>query len=201
LRIDVETGEVEDISAGRGLQLVAPNYLAFAPDGTLYFTDSGNWGDDDGRLLALPPSNGPAQIIAEGLAFANGIALGATGDTLFVVESSTPGVSEVSLSGSDRGKRSRIIEMPETVPDGIAVCRDGSLVIACYRPDTVYGWSSESGLSVIASDFTGLSLSAPTNVVFAGKTRDRLVTANLAGYHLTEVIDAGRQGLWMEFTF
>ena len=36
-------------------------------------------------------------------------------------------------------------------------------------------------------------LSAPTNIAFTGPGRDRLVSANLAGWHLTH-IDAGLVG-------
>jgi gluconolactonase len=200
LRIDVATGEVEDISSGGGVQLTSPNHLAFGRDGTLYISDSGEWGKDDGRLVAFSPPEGPAHVVADGLAFPNGLALDATGESLYVVESSAPGVSQFAVTKSKLGTSSRLIDMPATVPDGLAVCHDGSLVISCYRPDAVYSWSLGHGLSVIASDWTGLVLSAPTNIVFAGKNRDHLITANLAGYHLTEIADSGLRGLIMEFT-
>jgi hypothetical protein len=31
------------------------------------------------------------------------------------------------------------------VPDGIAVAMDGSLVLACYRPDIIYRWREDLG--------------------------------------------------------
>ncbi len=200
LQIDVTTGEVQDFSEGRNAILSVPNYLAFSSSGTLYVSDSGSWGKNDGRVLAFPPGGADAQVVADGLAFANGLAVGVSGADLLVVESSTPAVTRVSIADSDYGHKSRVIEMPGTVPDGVAVCRDGGLVIACYRPDSVFSWSTDNGLSVLAQDPTGLTLAAPTNVVFAGPNRDRLVTANLAGYHLTEVTGAGLTGAVLAYT-
>lgn len=195
VRIDIETGEVDDISSNRGVELAVPNHLAFAPDGTLYVSDSGTWGADDGRVIAFARDNGPAEVVSHGLAYANGVALDARADLLYVVESRAPGVGQLSLTGPRSGDYSRIIEMPGTVPDGLAVCVDGSLVVCCYRPDAVYSWSAAEGLADLATDSLGLSLSAPTNVAFVGPDRDRLITANLAGRHLTEIVESGRQGI------
>jgi gluconolactonase len=200
LRIDVETGEVADMSSNRGVKLSVPNHLVFAPDGNLYVSDSGTWGSDDGRVIAFAPNDGPAAVIHDGLAFANGLALDAPSEVLYVVESRAPGVGQLALTGPRSGEYTRIIDMPGTVPDGLAVCTDGSLVISCYRPDAVYSWSTTHGLTDLAADPLGLSLSAPTNVAFVGADRDRLVTANLAGRHLTEIVKSGRQGMLMRHT-
>src|SRR5215218_2655911 len=35
--------------------LTLPNYPAFGPDGTLYLSDSGAWGANDGRVFRLGP--------------------------------------------------------------------------------------------------------------------------------------------------
>ena len=66
------------------------------------------------------------------------------------------------------------------------------LLITCYRPDAVFAWDGTS-LETLVDDWTGLTLSAPTNVAFAGPSLDRLISSNLAGWHLTE-IDAGMVG-------
>src|SRR4051794_14086764 len=44
-----DDGEVRTVARG----LTFPNYPAFAADGTLYFSDSGSWAGDDGRVLRL----------------------------------------------------------------------------------------------------------------------------------------------------
>ena len=200
LSIDVQSGEVEDVTTDRGGALAVPNHLAFATDGTLYVSDSGTWGKDDGRIVAYGPSGNPPTVICAGLAFANGLALDESSEALYIVESSTPGISRISLSNNEVGLQSLVIEMPATVPDGIALCGDGSLVIACYRPDAIFTWHPSRGLSTLVIDGQGLTLSAPTNVTFAAARRDRLIAANLAGHHLTELVDHGLQGTVMGYT-
>src|SRR5215208_5679468 len=43
-----------------------PNYPAFAPDGTLYFSDSGAWGANDGRVVRLAP-DGSLELFSDAL--------------------------------------------------------------------------------------------------------------------------------------
>jgi hypothetical protein len=47
----LDDGAVRVVRDGLG----APNYPAFAPDGTLYVSDTGSWGADDGRVWRLSP--------------------------------------------------------------------------------------------------------------------------------------------------
>ncbi len=198
LSISVNDGDVSDFSTGKGVTLAVPNYLAFATDGTLYVSDSGAWGQDDGRVVVFSASEG-ARVLHSGLGFANGVALSADRKYLYVIESSNPRVGRISLA-AEGGAYSVLFEMPGMVPDGIAVCDDGTLVVACYRPDTVFLWSEADGVQTLSSDPLGLTLAAPTNVAFAGSNRDRLISANLAGYHLTEIVDSGRRGVTLPFT-
>src|SRR5919106_5496927 len=44
-------GEVHRIATRMGF----PNWPAFAPDGTLFVSDSGSWGADDGRIVRIDP--------------------------------------------------------------------------------------------------------------------------------------------------
>ena len=83
---------------------------------------------------------------------------------------STPGrlvACDIRSDGS-AGPRRVLAELPGTVPDGIAFATDGSIVIACYRPDIVYRWSSDLGLEVLAEDPEGTVVAAPTNCAFTG---------------------------------
>ena len=71
------------------------------------------------------------------------------------------------------------------VPDGVAVADDGSLIVACYRPDAILRWSSSAGLSILAWDPRGTVLAAPTNVAFVGDDLETLVVPNIGRWHLT----------------
>jgi gluconolactonase len=167
-----------------GRPLVLPNYPAFGPDGTLWLSDSGTWKADDGRLVALLP-DGSAHTVTDRLPrFTNGLAVSADGHLLYVVESLGPGVSAVDLD--DPGAPpTDVVRLPGTVPDGLAVLADGSLLISCYRPDQILHLAVDGTLTVVAEDPEGTLLAAPTNLCLAGPDLDHLVAANLNRWHLT----------------
>ncbi len=193
-RADPATGTAEPYSHGPADRpFVTPNYPVFDRSGRLYVSDSGEWGKDDGCLVVIEPDRTARVVSTEPAAFTNGLALSPDGAHLYVVESSLPGVSRVPLRpDGSAGPRELVVELPRTVPDGLAFTHDGRLLISCYRPDLVYIWDG-SAAEVLVEDWTGLLLSAPTNVAFGGADLGRLLSANLAGWHVTE-IEAGLRG-------
>jgi gluconolactonase len=167
-----------------------PNYPAFAEDGTLYFSDSGTWGQDDGRVFRLA-ADGTLELFSDALPhFPNGCAVTPDGRHLWMVESYAPTVNRFDLR---TGELEEMLRLDGTVPDGIAFTDDGGVVVSCYRPDRIVHIGSDGAVDVIAEDPQGTMLAAPTNVVFAGPNRDRLVSANLGRWHLT-LVDAGLRG-------
>lgn len=175
-----------------GRPLVLPNYPAFGADGTLWLSDSGTWKSDDGRLVALLP-DGSAHTVTDRLPrFPNGLAVSTDGRTLYVVESLGPGVSAIDLTAPGAPPVD-VVRLPGTVPDGLAVLTDGSLLISCYRPDQILHLAVDGRVTVVAEDPEGTLLAAPTNICLAGPGLDRLVAANLNRWHLT-LLDAGFVG-------
>jgi len=163
-----------------------PNWGAFGPDGTYYVSDSGAWKRRDGRLIAIRPGR-PAMVwSAESIDFPNGLAVTPDGSELWVLES-TPGclVAFSIRADGTAGARRVLVELPGTVPDGIAFATDGSVVIACYRPDIVYRWSSGSGLEVLGYDPEGTVLAAPTNCAFTGPDLGAICVPNIGRWHVT----------------
>ena len=67
----------------------------------------------------------------------------------------------------------------------MAITDDGGLIISCYRPDVIYRWHVDDGLTVIAADPRGTTIVAPTNVVFADHDHSLLVVPNLGRWHLS----------------
>jgi gluconolactonase len=175
-----------------GRRLVLPNYPAFGPDGTLYLSDSGTWGQDDGRLLRIEPDGAAAVLTREVERFTNGCAVSPDGRWLWVVESFDPRVHRVDLS-SPRPRPELVARIDGTVLDGLAFTADGGLLISCYRPDRIYHLDAEGELEVVAQDPQGTLLAAPTNVCFVGAGLDRVVSANLGRWHLT-LLDLGLRG-------
>lgn len=194
VRIDPSGGLVETYSTGPGdAALVTPNYPVFDSSGRLYVSDSGEWGANDGRVIVVERSGVATVASAEASGFTNGLAISPDGAFLYAVESTLPGISRLPLAvDGSLGPREVVVEMPRTVPDGLAFANDGRLLISCYRPDTIYLWDGSTNV-VLADDWTGLELSAPTNVAFGGADLDQLYSANLAANHVT-LIDAGLTG-------
>jgi sugar lactone lactonase YvrE len=105
---------------------------------------------------------------------------------LWVLES-TPGrlVRIPILADGSAGPREVLVDLPETVPDGIAFASDGSVVIACYRPDAVLRWRADLGIELLAHDPEGTELAAPTNCVFHGPDRSQIAVPNIGRWHVT----------------
>ena len=102
LRVDTATGAVEQVTDSvDGRRMVFCNNAAVASDGTVWFSDSStkfgidHWKDDfvqdtrTGRLLRLDPG-GRIDVVLDGLAFANGVALARDESYVAVAESGGP---------------------------------------------------------------------------------------------------------------
>jgi len=165
--------------------LVMPNYPAFGPDGTLYFSDSGRWKHDDGAVIAVA-ADGVAEVLDTTLSrFPNGCAVTPDGSELWMIQSLGPDVSRFDLRRA--GPPETVVTLPGTVPDGIAFTQEGGAVISCYRPDRIYYLGPDGSLDVLAEDPEGTLLAAPTNICFLGGDRRTLVSANLGRWHLTRL--------------
>jgi sugar lactone lactonase YvrE len=168
-----------------------PNWPAFAPDGTLFVSDSGGWGADDGRLVRIPVDGTVETFSREVPHFTNGCAVSPDGRWLWFVESYVPNVSRFDLA---TGTREHVLRLDGTVPDGVALTDEGGVIVSCYRPDRIVHVDADGRVETIAEDPQGTILSAPTNVAFVGERRDRLVSANLGRWHLT-LLDVGLRGV------
>ena len=166
----------------------SPNWGAFAADGTYYLSDSGEWGAGDGLLWRIPPGGAPEVWSEDVVNFPNGLALSEDGSTLYVLESLPGALVEVPIgTNGSAGERRLLCELDPAVPDGVALTKDGALYIACYRPDAVYRWHPDEGLSLVAEDPRGTVLAAPTNIVFVGERHDEIVVPNIGRWHVTRI--------------
>ncbi|MER9657525.1 hypothetical protein NKJ26_29410 [Mesorhizobium sp. M0152] len=89
----------------------------------------------------------------------------------------------VAVDGA-AGSRQVVVEGVRNVPDGVAFAPDGSLFISCYEPSRIYRWRQDRGLEVLIEDPAATTLAHPTNIAFKG---DKLYTANLGRWHITEI--------------
>lgn len=120
-------------------------------DGTMYFSDASSRytienivldvldGRPSGRLFAYQPLDGTLTLLADGLAFANGVAVAA--DQRYVLVNETFGyrISRIWLNGERAGEREILVDRLPGMPDGIARAPDGTYWVAMYglRPELV----------------------------------------------------------------
>ena len=105
--------------------------VAIAADGTVYFTDaSDRFGVDEfvldilehrprGRVLAYHPASGQTELVADGLYFANGIALAPDDASLVVAETSSYRLRRVWLAGERRGQIETLVDNLPGFPDNV----------------------------------------------------------------------------------
>ncbi|MCD4534915.1 SMP-30/gluconolactonase/LRE family protein [Nocardioides sp. cx-169] len=146
LRVDPASGAVETVtdSVG-GTPMRFCNNAAVASDGTVWFSDSSTrygierWKDDflqntrTGRLLRLN-TDGTVEVVLDGLAFANGVALSAAEDFVCVAESGARTVVRRWLTGNRAGMRDLLCSGLPGYPDNIARGSDGLIWVTIGSP-------------------------------------------------------------------
>ena len=194
-------GIISTYSSGtRNEPMSVPNYPAFDSRGNLYVCDSGGWKENDGRIYKIG-HDGEATVWNRTLReFPNGLCMGPNEQHLYVAMSlSPPRVDRIEINPDGScGRTETVVELPETVPDGVAFDSDGNLYISCYRPDAIYKFSQQHNLEVFAQDFEGTLMAAPTNIAFCGEDRDILLSTNLGRWHISRY-EAGLTGLSLHY--
>lgn len=141
LAADLRTAQCElllDSIDGRRIRLC--NNPSVAADGTIYFSESTTRHDYDevhwdvlegvpsGRLIAFRIGAAP-RVLADGLLFANGVAVAPDQSFVVVAESTALRLSRYWLSGPRQGTLDVFAELPG-LPDNVSVGSDGLLWVA-----------------------------------------------------------------------
>ena len=177
-----------------------PNYPVFDSLGNLYVSCSGGWYEDAGLIFKVMPGGETGVWERTSVSFPNGMCLSPDADYLYVVMSlNPPRVSRIRIQADgSAGDVEMVTELPKSVPDGVAFDTDGNLYISCYRPDRIYRLSPGGDLQVLAEDFEGTLIAAPTNIAFCGHDLDILISANLGRWHLTRY-EVGATGVPLNY--
>jgi sugar lactone lactonase YvrE len=146
LRVDTATGGIEPVTDRvDGVPMVFCNNAAIAADGTVWFSDSSRrfgleqWKDDlvqdtrSGRLLRLG-GDGDVEVVLDGLAFANGVALAADESYVAVAETGGRTVVRRWLTGPRAGQRDHLVRDLPGYPDNIARGSDGLIWVTVASP-------------------------------------------------------------------
>ena len=172
-----------------------PNFPVFGPDGSLYVSDSGSWDVADGVIYRLTPQGSGTVFHPGPFHYANGLAIDAAGEYLYVVETGRHCVVRIRIAEASAAVPEPVCR-PRSLrwmPDGLALDAAGNLYVTMYGSDRIYRIAPGGQPEVLVRDVLGVTLNRPTNCAFGGPAFDRLFIANLGGRHLS-VLDLGQRG-------
>ena len=132
--------------------------------------------------MRVPPGGGDAEVIeTRPLHFPNGLAI-ASDEAVYLLESFTP-----RLSVLRDGRLETIVDLPGTVPDGVALLAGGGFVIACYYPFWILHVSTAGDVETMLDDKAGIYFPMPTNVSFFGPELKSMAIAMLGGWSIRAI--------------
>ncbi len=88
----------------------------------------------DGRLLRYDPGANQAEVLLDGLQFANGIALSQNEDFVLVTETGNYRIVRYWLKGDKAGTHDIFMDNLPGIPDGISANGDGTFWLALFSP-------------------------------------------------------------------
>lgn len=187
LRLD-SAGKIMEKASSEydGKPLRAPNDLTLDPRGGFYFTDPGGSNEQNPvGTVHYVDARGKTHLVAEGLAFPNGIALSRDGRTIFVGESKHNRILSYDITAPGKAGRMRVFanlptkagEQIANEPDGICLDEAGNLYVAHYGMRQVQVLTPDGRLvrRYAAGNLT------TSNVAFGGARMDRLYVTGALG--------------------
>jgi len=174
-----------------GKPLRAPNDLTLdSKNGGFYFTDPGgsNANNPIGTVHYVD-AKGKTHLVAQGLAFPNGIVLRPDGKSLLVAESNHNRIFVYTVAAPGKvGERKIFANLPtkagdqiDNQPDGICLDQDGNLYVAHYGMHQVQVLSPSGKL---LRRYPGGNLTT-SNVAFGGANMDQLYITGALGEEKT----------------
>jgi len=191
-RLDPRTGLHETLAtAASGRPTTTPNFPFVDRRGRIWVSNSTSRTDvmdavsapaADGFLFRI--EHGRAEILADGLWFANGVTLDADERWVYVAETTAFRVSRFPIR-ADGGLGAREKYGPELgmefAPDGIAFDEAGNLWVACPGANAIGMITPEGAWDLAVRDPDARVFNLPTNICFGGSDRRTAYVGNLAG--------------------
>jgi gluconolactonase len=168
-----------------GQPLRAPNDLTLDPHGGFYFTDPGGSNEKNpiGTVHYVDPA-GKTHLVAQGLAFPNGIVLRTDGKLLVGESKHNRILIYEVLAPGKVGQKKVLAELPtkkgdqiDNQPDGMCLDEDGNLYVAHYGMRQVQVLSPDGKL---LRRYPAGNLTA-SNVAFGGPKMDQLYITGALG--------------------
>jgi len=165
LRID-QNKNVEVYANGfNGTKFNRPNDLVIDANGNIYFTDPKSYDKNilDGRIFFIDAKTKQIKLVADSLAFPNGINISPIDGKLYVGESAKQKIIRFDIvNNSSITNKEDFILLPGGDPDGIEFDVDGNLYAAHFGGKAVYIFSPD-GKQIQKIETPG---SKPTNLEF-----------------------------------
>lgn len=135
-------GRIDIISDGfNGEKFNRPNDIIFDGEEHIFFTDPKGYGKDvlDGRIFSLNIKTNELKMIADNLAFPNGIYISPLDNKLYVCESAKECIVRFEMNEENRlFNKEHFITLPGGDPDGIEFDNDGNLYVSHFGGQAVY---------------------------------------------------------------
>lgn len=193
-KLELETGRLERFARERRGKIQIPNFpVVDLQRGCLFVSDSHAFAEAGPGIWRLNLESGEGDLWYDSpLRFANGMALAAGGDEMYLAETFARRVVAIPIDDDgDPGTPVVIADSINRLPDGLAVDADGNLYIACYEPSRLYRLPPGGPIELLLDDPDAHILCHPTNCAFRGT---ELSIANLGRCHITHV-DVGTRGV------
>ncbi len=173
---DGKVGVVAEKFAGK--KFGGPNDLTVDADGNIYFTDPAGSSREKpvGKIYRVTPE-GEVSLLADDLAFPNGLDVDPANRFLYVIESQTAKVLKYDLpkKGQPLGRAEVFYALGGSGGDGCAFDADGNLWVADFsRPDTKKGRITVLSPAATVLGHIPVPAQLVSNVTFGGPDRDEL---------------------------
>lgn len=148
MRIDDGAPVVVASETTDGDPILYANSLDFAPDGAIWFSDASTrfgaraWGGtleasyleilehrSSGRLLRHDPASGETAVMLTGISFANGVAMGPSGEWLLFVETGETAVRRLWIKGDRQGDVEDVLTNLPGFPDNVKRDSNGGFLL------------------------------------------------------------------------
>lgn len=203
---NIGNGEVELLSLSgesivlmteaEGKRMPAPNFPFIDFKGRLWVSNSTVNPDidaslqrpvPDGSLVMIAPGKLPV-IAAEGIYFANGVALDLREEYVYVAETMKRRILRYRIN-SDTTLGKGEVYGPEILgelgfPDGIAFDEEGNLWVAFPAANSIGYIKPDGGLEIFVHDPLGTVIRHPANICFGGKDRRTAFIGSLGGNNI-----------------
>lgn len=142
-----------------------PNDLTLDTNNNLFFTDPKSYDKSilDGRIFMIDAITKEVKLLADGLAFPNGINISPLDGRLYVCESAKQKIVRFEITSENNiVNKQDFVEIPGGDPDGIEFDLNGNLYVAHFGGKAIYIFSPE-GILLQKINTPG---SKPTNLEF-----------------------------------